>query len=669
MTKPRLAGVLSATILVASSAGVARADEPPAPAPTVPAPPAPPTTVAPDPPLEPVVVTIEGDRAAPGGVSHGRRESREIPGVLGDPYRSIEIEPGVTPVASGVPFYFIRGAPPGNIGYFYDGIPLPMLFHVGAGPGIVPPSMVSRVELEFGPYPAAYGRLAGAIIDAEPTPARDTFHAEGELRVVDIGGLVEGPLPDGRGSLLAGGHYAIGAEILSAAVPSIDISYADYQARADVKIDDKSRLRFLAFGAYDYLATVDGEARDVLLDSDFHRFSLRYDRALGGGGTARVDTSFGLDRSRGIGVDSANDFKLATRLSVVRPLSSRARVTVGLDLALDVYDVVPGGTHDCTTFICSSGALGDDTESELSDAFAVLFPSRVDLALGAFFEMLFVLGDRATITPGLRVDYYRSMGASDVAVDPKIVGRFGIGDHFRLVPGFALASQLPGFPPVPGLQIGGIPGGLQRAMQSSFGAEGEAGPVQLSGSVFRQSTLNLTDSIGAERGSGFGTERFLNRSTGDAYGLELDAKGALTKHVFFLATYTLSRATREVEGARVPSAFDRTHVAQVAFLYELGRGWKAGVRSLFYTGFPAFEAKPGSPLPEDADRVKPFFRLDARLAKRWVFGEHAYVGLVFDMQNVTLAKEVFDVTCENGKCEPREIGPITIPTMVFEAGY
>jgi hypothetical protein len=67
--------------------------------------------------------------------------------------------------------------------------------------------------------------------------------------------------------------------------------------------------------------------------------------------------------------------------------------------------------------------------------------------------------------------------------------------------------------------------------------------------------------------------------------------------------------------------------------------------------------------------VRPFFRLDARLSKRWIFGERAYVGLVFDMQNVTLAKEVFDVTCEEGKCTPREIGPITIPTLVFEAGY
>ena len=141
----------------------------------------------------------------------------------------------------------------------------------------------------------------------------------------------------------------------------------------------------------------------------------------------------------------------------------------------------------------------------------------------------------------------------------------------------------------------------------------------------------------------------------------------------------------QVDGVTVPSAYDRTHVAQVAFLYDLGRNWKAGVRSLLYSGFPADEASSGNPPNPNPDRVKPFYRLDARLSKRWIFNRRvggaprandigreappAYVSLVFDMQNVTLAKEVFDVSCEDGKCAPREIGPISIPTLVFEAGF
>ncbi len=627
---------------------------------------------------EPIEVTVEGDKAPAGSISQGRKEIREMPGVLGDPYRAVEVEPGVTPVTSGIPFYFIRGAPPGNIGYSFEGISVPLLFHVGPGPSVLPAALIQRVDLHFGPYPASFGRIAGAIIDATSTPPRDEWHGEVVGRIVDVGGMVEGPLPDNKGSLLIGGHYAVGAKILSALVPSLGIDYADYQGRASFRLGSKGRLTLLTFGSYDYLATNtlddDGNvtATDKLIDSDFHRIDLRYEHQLDDGGKVELGTTFGLDRSRGIGVEHADNFKLVSRMRVEKPVSGKALFRAGLDLALDRYDVkhLQGDdVAECTTFVCSDGPLGASTQVELSEAFKVLFPSRLDLALGAWVDMLIVLGERATITPGLRFDYFHSLGQSDYAIDPKLVGRFGVTDNFRLVPAIGLASQLPGFPPVPGLQIGGIPGGLQRALQTSFGGEGEFGPMDLRATVFRQASFNLTDSIGNGRGDGFGVDRFLNRTQGDAYGLELSARGAISKSIFFLASYTLSRSTREDDGVVYPSAYDRTHVAQLAFLYDLGRGWKAGVRSMFYTGFPADEGTESGERSTSPERVKPFFRLDARLAKRWVFGERNYVGLVFDFQNVTLSREVFDVTCENGECQPRYIGPITIPTTVFEAGF
>ncbi len=619
---------------------------------------------------EPLEVTVGGERSAPGAVSLGRRQIQEMPGVLGDPYRAIEVEPGVTPVASGVPYYFIRGAPPGNIGYFFDGIQVPLLFHVGAGPGVIPPGLVRSVDLHLGPYPVSFGRVAGAVVDAQSTPPRDDWRGEGVMRVVDMGGLVEGPLPDDRGSLLVGGHYAVGAAILSALVPSVDIGYWDYQARASLKTDARGRFSVLTFGAYDYLAAVDEDVTDVLLDSDFHRVDLRYDRELAGGGQARVATTLGLDRSRGAGVEDVTNFKVGVRGHVDLPVSSDVRVRAGVDALIDVFDVTPASAQPpCTTFICEAGPLGASTQQELAEAFAVLFPDRIDLALSAWADSVISLGRRSTITPGVRVDYYHSLGNSAVGVDPRVVGRFGITDDFRLVPAVGIASQPAGFPPLPGLTIGGLPGGLQRAIQLSLGAEGTVGPIDLRGGPFGQVTFDLTDSLGGERGGGFGPERFLNRSTGVAYGLEASARGALTRNMFFLASYTLSRTTRSRLGVTVPSAYDRTHVAQVALLFDLGKNWRAGTRSLLYSGFPADEINVYRERSEDPERTKPFYRVDARLSKRWIFGDRAYVGLVFDMQNVTLAKEVFDVACDEDGCVPREIGPIVIPTLAFEAGY
>src|SRR5690606_31534459 len=93
-------------------------------------------------------IRVRGRRADPARtVSMSRAEVRQIPGAFGDPFRAVEMMPGVTPVVSGLPFFFIRGAPPGNVGYFLDGVRVPLLFHVGVGPSAIHPALIERVDL------------------------------------------------------------------------------------------------------------------------------------------------------------------------------------------------------------------------------------------------------------------------------------------------------------------------------------------------------------------------------------------------------------------------------------------------------------------------------------------------------------------------------------------
>ena len=52
----------------------------------------------------------------------GRAEVlRQLPGAFGDPFRALDALPGVTPIVSGLPFFYVRGAPPANVGYFLGG--------------------------------------------------------------------------------------------------------------------------------------------------------------------------------------------------------------------------------------------------------------------------------------------------------------------------------------------------------------------------------------------------------------------------------------------------------------------------------------------------------------------------------------------------------------------
>src|SRR5580692_1632101 len=70
----------------------------------------------------PVEVTVQGQRAAPGAEPITRASARELPGAFGDPLRAVEAEPGVTPIVSGLPSFFVRGAPHASVGIYIDGI-------------------------------------------------------------------------------------------------------------------------------------------------------------------------------------------------------------------------------------------------------------------------------------------------------------------------------------------------------------------------------------------------------------------------------------------------------------------------------------------------------------------------------------------------------------------
>ena len=75
-----------------------------------------------------------------------RDEVTHTPGTMGDPFRVIETLPGVVPIATGVPYYYVRGAPPADTGTFLDGLRIPALFHLALGPSVIHPALVERVD-------------------------------------------------------------------------------------------------------------------------------------------------------------------------------------------------------------------------------------------------------------------------------------------------------------------------------------------------------------------------------------------------------------------------------------------------------------------------------------------------------------------------------------------
>jgi hypothetical protein len=190
------------------------------------------------------------------------------------------------------------------------------------------------------------------------------------------------------------------------------------------------------------------------------------------------------------------------------------------------------------------------------------------------------------------------------------------------------------------------------------------------GPRFDQGTLGPDRSGGGgqaadSRGGRRAGEAFEVRTMGQAYGLELMLKRQLTGRLGGFLSYTLSRSTRSYQNREYIASFDRTHVLNAALAYDLGRRWRAGLRTVFYTGLP----KAPDPSDPDSTRLPAFFRLDARLEKRWQLGERAFVSAVAEWMNATLSKEAVTTTCRLDGCEAQMIGPVSIPSIGVEGGF
>ena len=604
------------------------------------------------PDAEPVEVVVQGTRTPPGSSSFGRAEVRQLPGAFGDPFRAIEALPGVTPIVSGLPFFYVRGAPPGNIGYFLDGIRVPYLYHVGLGPSVIHPGLVDRVDLHPGGYPAQFGRFAGGIVSAETNEPFPKLHGEGNVRLFDMGALVETPFADGKGSALLAGRYSYTAAIISLIAKNTRLDYRDFEARATYNITPRDRVTVFGFGAYDYLAQTTNGIESTLFGSEFYRVDTRYDHTFSPGTAIRAAVTLGLDQTR-VPDQPRNqrDRMIAGRIEATSKLSDVVTVRGGTDITIDSYQA------DLRPY--------SDPEDPTTIQFNALFPARSDLAFGAWADA--PLRFRGVqITPGIRTDVFRSGDATAVGVDPRISSRIQVAEKIHVIHTFGLAHQPPSFIiPIPGLAVGNLRGGLQTSVQASGGVEVEL-PEATTASLtaFENLFLNMSDTLSvAERGQGSGALKE-PRSQGSTIGAELYIRRRLTRRLGGYVAYTLSRSMRSVGAERFPSAFDRTHVANTAVAYDLGRRWRAGTRLTVYSGTPKQPASNGGliapPRSENPDRDPFFYRIDLRIEKRWVFTDTVWLSFVAEMLNATMHKEVL---------MGRQVGPVSIPSVGVEGAF
>ncbi len=592
-------------------------------------------------------IVIEGERPAPAVTSMTRAEVRQMPGAFGDPFRAIEALPGVTPIISGLPFFYVRGAPPGNVGYYLDGVRVPYLYHLGFGPSVVHPGIVERVDLYSGGYPARYGRYAGGIVSAETTAPRADLHGEGNIRLFDAGAMVESGFADGRGTVLVGGRYSYTAMLLSLLAPDTKLDYRDYQARATYQLTPKDTLSVFSFGAYDLLGTVQDDELRVIFGTEFYRAGLRHEH-LDDDGKLSTTLTLGYDQSHLDNTRNTQSRLLGVRSDYSTRIGERSLLRAGTDVLFESY------TADEPPYA--------DPDNPQTEEFNNQFPARQDLGVGLWVDAVLDVAPGFEVIPGMRADLYRSGDASAIGLDPRIAARIAVNDRVTIVHAYGIAHQAPSFAiPLPGLAAGGLDEGLQTSAQTSTGVELKLPEdVTAKSTVFYNAFFDMTDALGSSSGGDEGDNG--DRSNGSAMGLELSLHRDMTKRLGGFVSYTLSRSLRTVGREKFFASFDRTHVLNAALGYDLGRNWRAGARYVFYTGTPIYEEGVAAPprTTDDVERTPAFHRLDVRVEKRWNLGDTRWLSFVIEGMNVTLSKETIG---------GEEIGPLSIPSLGLEGGF
>jgi TonB family protein len=600
--------------------------------------------------------TVRGARPEPGAATRMTFRAEElttVPGTFGEPTRVVATLPGVARTPFGLGFFVVRGASFENTGFFIDGYPVLILYHLAAGPAVISSRLVGQLDFYPGGYPLQFGRFSAGVIALETAPPpTDRPRAELEIDVFRASALGVLPFARGRGSVALAARRSYYDLMLPLVQPGVNVNFGDAQVRADYRITDRLRASVFGFISSDTFDRT--EATGVGATAASARDALRYDfgRAI-----ARLDYTdrdvsahwsgmLGFDRTGVLQVDpgrpdrgiTAYGAAIGTRAYLRFKSGNVATTTVGVDAlgydyAIDLdYSSPPGFAA---------------VPAPQTNNFVVRIQTGVaQLGVSGWVEEILRL-PRVEITAGTRVELMAYQGNRHVVADPRAVVRVKPTDGLTLIGSSGVFHQAPPvFAIIP--QVGSPDLLPQRAWQSSVGAELDLpASLELRVTGFFNRLWQLPRAsyqfVEGQGGQGAMRARALSDGEGRAYGLEMQLRRKIAQGIYGWLSYTLSRSERFIgEGRVVPFTYDQTHILNVALSWDIGHRVRLGARFQLATGAPTslvncsnwtsmpssstcgvYDADVDGYRPQyiaEADRLPTYHQLDLRADYKFMLG-------------------------------------------------
>lgn len=631
---------------------------------------------------EGIEITVQGERP-PREVTRRtieRREIDRIPGTSGDALRSLQSLPGVARPPGLAGLLIVRGSSPQDTNVYVDGTLVPLVYHFGGLSSVVPTELLDKIDFYPGNFSARYGRVGGGIVDVGlrspdtqctgaygvPTDRKGCFHGMAQVDLIDGRLMLQGPLPvKGWTFAVAGRRSWIDLwlkPVLESAGSSVTAApvYYDYQAIIDHKTAS-SRFSLRLFGSDDKFRIIvtDPAAADpgfggaLSFGTSFYRVQALYETDLSKSVSSSSMLSVGKDSigfSIGNFLFNLDNTAIYARHEFGFKIAPGVKLNTGLDFLIAPYEVTVRFPQPPRPGEPESGPFASRPPKESHEVATAFRP-------GWYAEAELQPTSRLRIVPGLRVDYSRDTGHSDVA--PRINARYDLikgadpehpekeARRTTLKGGAGLYYSPPQFQETN--PVFGTPGLFSnRAIHYSIGVEQEiTRQVEVSVEGFYKDLSSQVSRAANDNGA----YTYSNLGTGSVIGLETLLKWKPDKRFFGWIAYTLSRSVRR-DGPGLPQylfQYDQTHNLIMLGSYRLGHGWEFGGRFrivsgsldtpvLPYPALPALYASDSgaySPLQGQAfsKRLPLFHQLDLRVDKRWQFKSWRFSAYL-DIQNV-----------------------------------
>jgi hypothetical protein len=448
--------------------------------------------------------------------------------------------------------------------------------------------------------------------------------------------------------------------------PDIVLTYWDYQLRLEHRLGS-GRLTLFAFGSGDVLrgkgdtalfgtpGMIGPSDQPTRAELTFHRVDLRWDGRLWGG-RAEVSDVVGRDSS-----DTSIQQLVSLPVSVIM-VSTAPRLYYGHALAWWA-DIETGADGELQRFRPQSVLPGVAMHQDL-------FRDRDVLSAGAFVGVTLRTRSRFSLSPAVRAELFSEQGTRKVEPTPRVLARFRLTSDLWLKASAGRSAQMASLPvEVPGFEGFGLKSyGTQTSLQTAAGVEGRVGDVVTFEATGFYQRLRLTDLESIFR---YDAEQanVIELRDGESYGVELLLRRSLTKRLYGWLAYTLSRSDRLIGYYRIkaPSDWDQRHILNLVLGYRLHGGWTASTRVHYNTGRP-YPVSDERTFHVDYQRLPPFFQLDVRLDRQFVF-DRFLMAVYIELVNTTLSREVYDIKLRDDGT-PIESGfRIVLPSVGLHADW